>query len=164
MEGRYRYRWVFQSDIPPHLDKNTLQKKQIPTKRGKAWLYRVENDDVFSLVNTLLKMAKKRALVDAALSAGRLSEIFTEDQEYTPADESGGSYDQNIENEKQAVLAEIKQALISMWPGRSDEDQEAKAQLLHEIFNKRRWDQIEHLPLNILEKGKLIIQERAQGL
>jgi hypothetical protein len=40
---------------------------------------RIANDDICSQVNTLLKMAKKRALVDAALSAGRLSEIFTQD-------------------------------------------------------------------------------------
>ena len=44
---------------------------------------RVENDDIYSQVNTILKMAKKRALVDAALSAGRLSDIFTQDTEDT---------------------------------------------------------------------------------
>jgi hypothetical protein len=42
---------------------------------------KVENEDIFSLVNTLLKMAKKRALVDASLSAGRLSNVFTQDIE-----------------------------------------------------------------------------------
>jgi len=42
---------------------------------------RVENDDIYSLVNTILKMATKRALVGAALSAGRLSAIFTQDIE-----------------------------------------------------------------------------------
>ncbi len=42
---------------------------------------RVENDDIYSQVNTILKMAKKRALVDAALSAGRLSDVFTQDME-----------------------------------------------------------------------------------
>ena len=42
---------------------------------------RVENEDIYSQVNTILKMAKKRALVDAALSAGRLSDIFTQDME-----------------------------------------------------------------------------------
>ncbi len=45
---------------------------------------KVENDDIFSLVNTILKMAKKRALVDAALSAGRLSNVFTQDIEDMP--------------------------------------------------------------------------------
>ena len=42
---------------------------------------KVENEDVYSLVNTILKMAKKRAQVDAALSVGRLSEVFTQDME-----------------------------------------------------------------------------------
>ena len=44
---------------------------------------RVENEDIYSQVNTILKMAKKRALVDAALSAGRLSNVFTQDIEDT---------------------------------------------------------------------------------
>ena len=42
---------------------------------------RVENEDIFSQVNTILKLSKKRALVDAALSAGRLSNVFTQDLE-----------------------------------------------------------------------------------
>ncbi|KKK67335.1 hypothetical protein LCGC14_2955110, partial [marine sediment metagenome] len=42
---------------------------------------RVENDDPYTLVNTLLKMAKKRALVDAVLSATRSSGLFTQDVE-----------------------------------------------------------------------------------
>jgi len=46
-------------------------------------LGRVENEDIYSQVNTILKMAKKRALVDAALSAGRLSNVFTQDIEDT---------------------------------------------------------------------------------
>lgn len=49
---------------------------------------RVENDDIFSQVNTILKMAKKRSLVDAALSAGRLSDVFTQDIEDMPNTES----------------------------------------------------------------------------
>jgi ssDNA-binding Zn-finger/Zn-ribbon topoisomerase 1 len=39
------------------------------------------NEDIHTQVNTLIKMAKKRALVDAALSAGRLSDLFTQDME-----------------------------------------------------------------------------------
>ncbi len=42
---------------------------------------RVENDDPWTLWNTVLKMAKKRALVDATLSATRSSGIFTQDVE-----------------------------------------------------------------------------------
>jgi hypothetical protein len=42
------------------------------------------DQDPFSLVNTLLKMAKKRALIDAVLSATRASGIFTQDIEDLP--------------------------------------------------------------------------------
>jgi len=45
---------------------------------------KVPNDDIFSLINTILKMAEKRALVDAALHAGRLSNVFTQDVEDMP--------------------------------------------------------------------------------
>lgn len=48
---------------------------------------KVENDDIYSQVNTILKMSKKRALVDAALSAGRLSQVFTQDMEDLPHEE-----------------------------------------------------------------------------
>jgi hypothetical protein len=44
------------------------------------------NQDPFSLVNTLLKMAKKRALIDAVLSATRASGLFTQDIEDFPKD------------------------------------------------------------------------------
>jgi hypothetical protein len=42
---------------------------------------RVENEDIADLKNTILKMSKKRAKVDATLSATRSSGIFTQDME-----------------------------------------------------------------------------------
>jgi hypothetical protein len=42
---------------------------------------KVENDDVCTYANTVLKMAKKRALVDAAIALARCSDIFTQDVE-----------------------------------------------------------------------------------
>lgn len=73
-EDKYRYRWVYESDIPVGLDKENLKKNNY----GK---YRIENDEIFSQVNTLLKMAKKRAQIDAVLTVASLSEIFTQDVE-----------------------------------------------------------------------------------
>jgi hypothetical protein len=82
-ESKYRYRWVSESKLPINIDKNSLYSEKRKGKDGKGeWLaYRMDSEDVFSLVNTILKMAKKRALVDAALSAGRLSQLFTQDVE-----------------------------------------------------------------------------------
>lgn len=40
---------------------------------------RIENDDIATLKNTIIKMAKKRAKVDATLSATRSAGVFTQD-------------------------------------------------------------------------------------
>jgi len=82
MESKYRWRWVYEKDIPVGLQKDKLVSKEFTVKTGgKFRRYRIDNDDIYSQVNTILKMAKKRALVDAALSAGRLSDVFTQDIE-----------------------------------------------------------------------------------
>lgn len=77
-EARYRYRWVYESQLPPGFDK-----RKAVTRRAKngGTLYRIENDDPYTLANTILKMAKKRAHIDATLSATRSSGIFTQDVE-----------------------------------------------------------------------------------
>ena len=72
-EARYRYRWLWPNQvigaIPADAPKN---------KRGQI---RVINDDPYSLRNTILKMAQKRALVAATLMATRSSGLFTQDLE-----------------------------------------------------------------------------------
>ena len=85
MEGKYRYRWVFPDDVPEGIDHSKLVKKTGKRKDGKGTFtqYRLENEDIYSQVNTLLKMAEKRSLIDAALHAGRLSDLFTQDIEDT---------------------------------------------------------------------------------
>jgi len=99
MEDRYRWRWIWPNELPDelviitkHTDKDDERKprpelvsKKIWSKKKQQyyWQYRVENENIYTQVNTILKIAKKRALVDAALSAGRLSDIFTQDLEDT---------------------------------------------------------------------------------
>jgi hypothetical protein len=71
------------------IDKGTARKIQKKTRKSEmmdAWeidstVYRVANEDIYDQVNTILKIAKKRAFVDASLSVGRLSELFTQDLE-----------------------------------------------------------------------------------
>lgn len=82
MESKYRYRWIYKSEAEDlGIDVSKLRKKTFKGKSGSYVKYQVENEDIYSQVNTVLKMAKKRALVDAALSAGRLSDLFTQDAE-----------------------------------------------------------------------------------
>jgi len=88
MESKYRWRWVSERDLPQGIDKIKLVTQERTAKTGGHWtVFRFENDDIYAQVNTILKMAKKRALVDAALSAGRLSNVFTQDIEDLPAEE-----------------------------------------------------------------------------
>jgi hypothetical protein len=82
MEGRYRWRWVSEWKLPEGVNKNGLYHEIRTDKNGKKYkMYRLENQDPWTLWNTVLKMAKKRALIDATLSATRSSGIFTQDVE-----------------------------------------------------------------------------------
>ena len=83
-------KWVFASEIPQDMDRSKLPKEERVSRRtGKPYtvfnvgttLYRIPNDDPWTLWNTVLKMGKKRALVDVVLSATRSSGLFTQDVE-----------------------------------------------------------------------------------
>lgn len=97
-----RYRWRNAQRVCPQCGKDAIFQSKPPQTGFYCWrkkdgcgatfpandpaitgqpIGRVENDDVYSLVNTVLKMSQKRALVGAALSAGRLSDVFTQDME-----------------------------------------------------------------------------------
>lgn len=90
-EGKYRYRWVGKKEAEAqghrvdgnnviHLETGRPLVCKFRRSGSSSYpVYRVDNDDIFSIKNTILKMAKKRALVDASLSAGRLSDLFTQD-------------------------------------------------------------------------------------
>jgi hypothetical protein len=106
-EGRYR--WRNESRKCPECGKEAICKSKFPPrnapKNPPGWycsdkrggcganfahddqkivgqvMGKVENDDVYTLVNTILKMAKKRSLVDGAIALARCSDIFTQDVE-----------------------------------------------------------------------------------
>ena len=77
-EDKYRWRWVKEDDLPIGIDKDTVKSK---TDNWGHVKYKIENDDICSQANTILKMAKKRAQIDATLTVASLSEIFTQDIE-----------------------------------------------------------------------------------
>ncbi|MCT4593146.1 MAG: hypothetical protein N4A57_02580 [Anaeromicrobium sp.] len=81
MEGKYRYRWVSEKNVPEGIAKETLPSRNKEGKYGPYTEYKIENDDPYTLANTVLKMAKKRAQVDAVLTVASLSEVFTQDIE-----------------------------------------------------------------------------------
>ncbi len=83
METKYRYRWVYERDIPRGVDKGSLLVKEFESKdkKSKYAKYRIENTDLCDLWNTVLKMALKRAYVGATLAATGLSGVFQMDEE-----------------------------------------------------------------------------------
>lgn len=80
MESRYRWR-VEWGNTPRTQQPAGDGWQWVHTKRGGAWKRRTENEDRWDLPNTILKMAKKRAYVDATLSVTRSSGMFTQDLE-----------------------------------------------------------------------------------
>ena len=81
-ESRYSDRWATEKQLREMgLEPDGLQSKEFNGKYGPYRKYLVANDDVATLVNTIQKMAEKRALVSATLKATRASGIFTQDLE-----------------------------------------------------------------------------------
>lgn len=86
-ESKYAYRWIFENEIPRGLDPKSLE-TQIRTSRKNGKLYTVfklPNQDLASVVNTIQKMAAKRSYIHAVIAATRSSGIFTQDVEDLPA-------------------------------------------------------------------------------
>jgi len=88
-ESKYRYRWDYtDTPVPSEYwdtrDKSLLGEGDVkPVKGKKGWVIakRIENPDIADIYNTVLKMAKKRAYVDAIQMATSCAHIFTQDLE-----------------------------------------------------------------------------------
>ena len=87
-ESRYGGRWVFERDVPRHLDLRSLRSKEFNGKRGPFRKFLVPNEEICSLVNTIEKMACKRALVHAVIAVTRSSGMFTQDVEDLPREDA----------------------------------------------------------------------------
>lgn len=75
-EAKYRWRWVWERELPPNIDKNGLVSKVINQRGDVKW--RIENDNPADLDNTILKMSQKRAFVGDILMVTGASRIFTQ--------------------------------------------------------------------------------------
>jgi len=95
---------------------------------------RVENEDIYSQVNTILKMAKKRALVDASLSAGRLSEVFTQDMEDMPEPVREGKPEPKPEPKEKPKKEKAPETKKEAEPEKTPEDPLGEPQTKDELF------------------------------
>ena len=74
----WRWQWVLEYQLPSSVDKDSLEKRT--TRNGKIQ-YRIPNPNIMGFWNTAKKMARKRAMVDAASGGSNASEFFTVDLE-----------------------------------------------------------------------------------
>jgi hypothetical protein len=131
-ESRYRWRWSKRHC--PACESESIHKKKNDSffcaqKEGgcgkdfkadderivKQKIERVENEDLASLKNTVLKMSKKRSKVDATLSATRSSGLFNEEgSEDEEEGHSGG-----IQSSRQKTSAGSKEERKTKEPAKS---------------------------------------------
>ena len=100
-EKRYRYLTV--SNLTPNY---TGESEKVQDKYGNI-KYRIENNEIYNSINTILKMAKKRAFVDAILQVASLSEMFTQDLEDLFDNENDVNLKLNFGKHKGRTLQEI---------------------------------------------------------
>lgn len=96
------------------IEEQTIKRYDKKARSGKVfsaleiggWEYRIENPDLYTLVNTLQKMAQKRAFIAATLLAVNASEFFTQDlEDLAPAGAivEAEASDNEVERAKQFV-------------------------------------------------------------
>lgn len=106
LESKYRYRNVADYEITGEkIPEDAKERKAEYRKQGfgmkkvdEQWCWvrykdsaRVENPDIADVYNTVLKMAKKRAFVDATITACAASDIFIQDAEDFVDEEPAGN-------------------------------------------------------------------------
>ncbi len=112
MEGKFRYRSENTGEpVPPEYwdtrDKSLLGGSGYSPRKVKGQWYihhQVDHDNPADYYNTVKKMAKKRAFVDAVLTATAASDIFTQDIEDMP--EVFNSGEANAETQVQENVQE----------------------------------------------------------
>lgn len=103
-EKKWAKEFVYEKDLDLGADKELLKKKKFNGNNGTFYKYEVDAD-ANSKANTILKMAKKRAQIDAVLTVASLSEIFTQDFDDLPVEEPPTTTE-TVEKVKEQVLSE----------------------------------------------------------
>lgn len=78
-ESKYAYRWVSAGQVPTGVDKAALRSKTFePPGRQSYTRYRLDNDDLADIKNTIVNMAIKRAKSSAVKMLPGVSEMFAQ--------------------------------------------------------------------------------------
>ena len=117
-ETRYAFRWLSESRLPPGVSKEGLQSRMSEGQYGSYREYRLPSppDEIFTLANTVLKMAKKRALVDGIIGATGASRIFTQDvEDMMDTGESASAERNRRERASPKLLSEKQKAALDRY-------------------------------------------------
>lgn len=95
-ESKYAHRWMWASEVPADVNKDELKKKEWKKNDRPFVQYQVPNQDLPDIFNTVLKMAAKRALVDAVLKLPLVSELFTQDLDEQISDSLSKKQEQTV--------------------------------------------------------------------
>lgn len=89
-ESQYRYRWIGKDKLTG-AQKKEAEKGENPERRNDSGYVsvRMPNPEIFSEDNKLVKIGKKRSMVDGVLTATRASHKFTQDLEDGTGVETG---------------------------------------------------------------------------
>lgn len=105
-EKKHRWRMVPEWEVTPDLGEPARWEART-SKGGKPYKVAIyENREPYDLVNTLQKMAQKRALVAAVLIATGASEFFTQDLEDLAYGPEGGNGNGHTQASQQATRQE----------------------------------------------------------
>lgn len=133
-EKKYRWRSVFANQATEEDKKNgKLETRNKKGGGGTYQVYIIENTEPFDLINTLQKMAQKRALIAATLIAANASEFYTQDVEDM----------QYIDGEVSEVKPEPVGKVSQNAPARNQSAPAAK--VVNEIITSAEWEAFEAL-------------------
>ena len=137
MESKYRWRSSVAFEVTDqNIPNDARDKKAEYRKKGfgmrqvdGAWVWvkytgtgeRQEHPDIADCYNTVLKMAKKRAHVDAVLTTTAASDIFTQDVEERPreaSDEAGGTKPAPVKDTHDPAPLDLIHKLHTVWLAR----------------------------------------------
>ncbi len=143
LESKWRYRWVWPTDLPKDFDKTKAYETYGATRKTKqgGTQYRIDNENPQDQANTILKIAKKRAFVDAILTATGASRIFTQDVEDMGILSTADSTDAMVESLEDGVNPAAKSPADGMCPEHNTAWVDGKFGLYHwteEIKNGKK--------------------------
>ena len=98
----------------PAKPRKSAKGRELPSWEMDGTVFAVPNERVFDQVNTITKMAEKRAFMEAIKTATNASQYFTQDQDSQYNDLEQGTIDNKFElrNDNAEVIETHKRALI----------------------------------------------------